>query len=136
MSYQQSWLRLAFICFDNDLVPKECECEKTVTFWYRYDNRVTVVAEKRDGTGGSKKAYAMVEDLAVVTYREESTASSLEVLDMVNTKVFKIISYNTTTGILKGRYRMHLKNYSLDKQYPYPETRLIDDGVVLVKRIN
>jgi hypothetical protein len=59
-----------------------------------------------------------------------------DTLDVNKVSFFKIISYDTTTGILKGRYRMHLRNYSLDKQYPYPETKLIDDGVVLVKRIN
>lgn len=85
-SFQQSRMRITFVCMDGDRLPKECECEKDVKFWYRYDNRVSVKAEVLNGTTGSKNAIAEGEDLALITYREESDPVGFENLGMVLTR--------------------------------------------------
>lgn len=82
-SYQQSWLRMTFLCLDGDRIPKECECNKTVKFWYRYDTRIKAVAELRYGTTGSKNSVAQTEDMALASFWEEANPASFEPLKMV-----------------------------------------------------
>jgi hypothetical protein len=58
-------------------------------------------------------------------------------MNIGNVSFFRVISYDQNTKILKGRFKMFLKNYTAHL-YPnnqYPETIIIDDGVVYAKMI-
>lgn len=83
ISFQQSQLRMTFLCLDGGRLPKECECEKNVDFWYRYDTRVKAIAELRHGTTGAKNSIAQTEDMALATFMEELNPASFDPLNMV-----------------------------------------------------
>jgi len=71
-SYQQSKLKINLLCMDGDEVPKECACEKTVEYWYRYDTRVsTESAIGNGGSGASVNSVSQVEDMGILSYFEE-----------------------------------------------------------------
>jgi hypothetical protein len=83
MSAQKSYLRVAFLCMDGDKLPRACECEKSIKFWYRYDTRVTSVAELRSGINGDKSAQAQTEDIGLAYFLEEGNGSTFTPLRMV-----------------------------------------------------
>lgn len=71
VSYQQGWVRITFLCLGGNMVPQECQCDKAVRYWYRYDTRVKAFARIESGTDGSKNSIAKAEDLAIACYWEE-----------------------------------------------------------------
>jgi hypothetical protein len=71
VSYQQGWIRITFLCVGGNKIPRECQCEKAIKYWYRYDTRVKAFARIESGTDGSKNSIAKVEDLAIACYWEE-----------------------------------------------------------------
>lgn len=84
VSYQHSWLRVAFICMDGDTrLPEACQCEKDIDFWYGYDTQVKTVAELREGAGQnhSKNAVAQVEDMALAYFLRESPQPDIQMLN-------------------------------------------------------
>lgn len=81
--YQQSYLRITLLCLDGDKIPKACECEKNVDFWYRYNTLVTAVAELRHPTTGSKNSIAQAEDMAISSFWEEFNPASFQMIKML-----------------------------------------------------
>lgn len=79
---QQSYLRITLLCLDGDKIPKACECEKNVDFWYRYNTRVKAVANIYE-VSGSENAIAQAEDMAMASFWEEFNPASFQMLKML-----------------------------------------------------
>lgn len=94
-SSQQAFIKVTLMCMDNDEVPKECDCTKTVKFWYRYDTRATAFATINNGPEGSKNAAASAEDFAIATIWEEFNPKSVQVLKMCVTRAEALCNINT-----------------------------------------
>ncbi len=67
---QYGHLRYNLFCNINE-VPADCQCEKQLWLYWRYDTEVCALAEKHDEGWGNKAAVAAAEDVAVAVIRRD-----------------------------------------------------------------
>lgn len=58
-----------FLCTNYSEVPRECECEKRLHLYYRYDSRAVVHGELLGSSINDRSAEARAQDIGVVTLR-------------------------------------------------------------------
>ena len=63
-------LSFNLLCIDEGGFFQLCDCERPLQIYYRYDTRVTAYGKKKAGGILDKNAWAMAQDLAVVSLRD------------------------------------------------------------------